>query len=248
MSNDLQTSDSERRWWLAVDGRVDGPHPTDHVSSALQSGRLTSASLVCPQGSMQWKPLIAWPALAQLADSISVRPAPPPVRAGSDDRLLTNASLPAMANLICVYALIIVPLYWMFGLAMLLREDNPYLEATGCYVAYGANILFNQIVTLALTVVLAVGGIRLRDLRASGEWLVRLALCVWSVWIIMQIALQLTLLIVGGVTETFDDKSGDVSAWDVFHMFIALAAWCCDIVAVIWLYRQRSVLPLDYRR
>lgn len=248
MSNDLQTSDLERRWWLAVDGRIDGPYPTDHVSSVLKAGRLTSTSLVCPQGSMEWKPLIAWPALAQRADSISLGPPSPSIGAGSDDRLLTNASLPAMANLICVYALIIVPLYWMFGLAMLLREDNPYLEATGCYVAYGTNILFNQIVTLALTVVLAVGGIRLRDLRVSGEWLVRLALCVWSVWIVMQIALHLTLLIVGGVTETFDDKSGDVSAWDVFHMFIALVAWCCDLVAVIWLYRQRSVLPLDYRR
>jgi len=250
MSHDSQTIDSEQRWWLAVDGRPDGPYTTGYVSSALEAGRLSSTSLICAKGSAEWKPLAAWPALAKLADSISVLPPPPllPRPTGSDERLLTNLSLPPMANLICIYAIVIVPLYWMFGLAMLMREDNPFLEGTGCYLAYGTNMLFNQVVTLALTVALAVGGIRLRELRASGDWLIRLVLCIWSAWIVMQIFLQISLLVIGGVTETFDDSAGDVSAWDVFHAFITLAAWGCDIVALIWLFRRRGHLPLDDHR
>ena len=136
----------------------------------------------------------------------------------------------------------------MFGVALLLREDNPFLEGTGGYLAYGVNLVLNLIVTLALTVVLAIGGIRLRDLRASGDWLIRLALCVWSAWIIIQIFVQITLLVIGGVTETLEDSSGDISAWDIFQAFIALAAWCCDIVAVIWLFRRRGQLPLNSHR
>lgn len=250
MSNGPQAMEANESWWLVVDGRVDGPHSTTEVSSALQSGRLSTMSLVCLQGDTQWKPLAAWPALATLAGSAIPPPPLPSLNSSSvrDDRLLTNALLPPMANLICIYAIAVVPLYWMFGVAMLLREDNPFLEGTGGYLAYGANLFLNLIVTLALTVVLAIGGIRFRDLRASGEWLIRLTLGVWSAWIILQIFLQITLLIIGGVTETLDDSSSDISLWDVFQVFFALAAWGCDIVAMVWLFRRRGQLPLDSQR
>jgi hypothetical protein len=250
MSNTPQTIEADERWWIAVDGRVEGPRSTHDVSSALLAGQLSTMSLVCLQGDTQWKPLAAWPALATLAGSAISPPPLPPLAPSSvrDERLLTNALLPPMANLTCVYAIAVVPLYWMFGVALLLREDNPFLEGTGGYLAYGANILLNLVVTLALTVVLAIGGIRFRDLRASGEWLIRLTLGIWSAWIVMQIFLHITLLIIGGVTETLDDSSSDISPWDVFQAFVALAAWCCDIVAMVWLFRRRGQLPLDSQR
>lgn len=249
MSNGPQAMANES-WWLAVDGRVEGPRSTHEVSSALQAGQLSIMSLICRQGDTQWKPLGAWPALATLAGSAIPPPPLPPLASASirDERLLTNALLPPMANLICIYAIAVVPLYWMFGVAMLLREDNPFLEGTGGYFAYGANLFLNLIVTLALTVVLAIGGIRCRDLRASGEWWIRLTLGVWSAWIILQIFLQITLLIIGGVTETLDDSSADISLWDVFQVFFALAAWGCDIVAMVWLFRRCGQLPLDSQR
>lgn len=250
MSNSPQAMEANENWWLAVDGRVEGPRSTHEVSSALRDGRLSPMSLLCLQGDAQWKPLAAWPALASLAGAAIPPPPLPPFASNSlrDERLLTNALLPPTANLICIYAIAVVPLYWMFGVAMLLREDNPYLEGTGGYLAYGVNLLLNLFVTLALTIVLAIGGLRCRDLRASGEWLIRVALGIWSAWIIIQIFLQITLLIIGGVTETLDDSSSDISLWDVFQLFFALAAWGCDIVAMVWLFRRRGQLPLDSQR
>lgn len=258
MSHDPLTIDSEQRWWLAVDGRPDGPFTTGYVSTALQAGRLSAMSLVCPQGDAEWKPLAAWPGLAKLADSVAAVPPPPlppsspppspPPFPGSVERLLTNVLLPPMANVICVYAIVVVPLYWMFGFAMLLREDNPFLAGTGCYLANGANVLLNQLVTLALTIVLAVAGIRLRDLRTSGERFVRLSLSVWLAWSVIQILVFFGLMIVGVVHEAVEDSSEAVSAGDIFHLFVVLVFWLCDIVAVIWLFRRRDRLPLDSHR
>lgn len=48
------------------------------------------------------------------------------------------------------------------------------------------------------------------------------------------------------MTETLDDSSGDVSLWDVFQIFFALAAWGCDIICamVLRLFRRRRHYPL----
>lgn len=251
MPNTLSASETTELWWLAVDGRPEGPRSTQEIIAALDAGRISATSMACLHGESEWKPLAAWPTLAELVGATISPPTVsplPPRSLSHDDRLLTNESLPRMANLICIYAIVVVPLYWMFGFAMLLREDNPFLDETGGYLAYGVNLFFNQVVTSALTIALANGGIRLRELRASGERLIRLVLCVWSAWIVMQIFVFIGFMIIGGVTETFDDSSGDVSPWDVFQLFSALAAWCCDIVAAIWLFRSRGQLPLDFNR
>lgn len=113
------------RWWLALDGRPDGPRTIAYITAAVQAGQVTLTTPACPEGGCEWKPLAIWPELAALATaqqqsppsfpSTSLLPAAKASAVGNDDRLLTNDLLPPMANLICVYTILIVPLFWIFG-------------------------------------------------------------------------------------------------------------------------------------
>jgi len=160
------------------------------------------------------------------------------------ERLITNAALPPMANLVCIYSIAVVPIYWLFGFALSFTTDNPFLDGTGYYVAYGLNLLLHEAVTLAVAVLLAVGGMRLRDLRSSGERLVRLTLCLSLVWTATQWIVVIGLMILGGLSNAFEETT-DTSALDALALFISSAALACDIIGLIWLARNRSRLPLN---
>lgn len=249
--------ESSGRWWLAVAGRPDGPRTLAYVSAALQAGQLSPITPVCPEGGCEWRPLATWPALAALTAPTIIPPPPlPPTsgnaptamaltqRAGANEHLLTNAALPPIANLICIYTILVVPLYWMFGLASLFTTDNPFLDDSGYYLAYGVDLFLHELVTLALTVVLAVGGVRLRNLRTSGERLVRLGLSLSLIWVAFQWLVLIALSIMAGVAEGFDEGTSDTTFLDVFGGFISTAAVAWDIVSLVWLFRHRFQLPL----
>lgn len=243
------------RWWLALDGRPDGPRTIAYITAAVQAGQVTLTTPACPEGGCEWKPLSIWPELAAVSTaqqqsppsfpSTSLPTAAKAPAVGNDDRLLTNDLLPPMANLICVYTILIVPLFWIFGFVMVFTEDNPFLEGTWFYLAFVLENFVSQVLTLLLTVLLAVGGVRLRALRSSGERCVRLGLWLGFMWIAARCITYLLLFIAGAMADAFEESSETMSAWNLFAMGLGVAALAWDIVCLIWLTRHRDRLPLN---
>ncbi|MBL9085153.1 MAG: DUF4339 domain-containing protein [Planctomycetales bacterium] len=259
--NSAATTD---RWWLAIDGRPDGPRSTTYIAAALQSGRLTPLSPICPEGGHEWRPLGTWPAFSSAATQTADRsqaPAPPPplaqtfaasqafaAQGGSGfDRLLMNPVLPPMANLICIYCILVVPLYWMLAFVTDFLDDNPFLDGSGYYWAYGVNLAAHRLITLALTVLLVVSGIQFRDLQAAGERLLRLVLSAWLTWAALQWIVYLMLFFTAGVADAYDPATTEMTAWDVIGGFLNTAAFACDVVCLVWLILKRNQLPLYAR-
>ncbi|MBN8625684.1 MAG: hypothetical protein J0M17_09355 [Planctomycetes bacterium] len=260
--NSAATTD---RWWLAIDGRPDGPRSTTYITAALQAGRLTPLIPICPEGGHEWRPLGTWPAFSSAATQVPDRsraaaPPPPPVpglpaaphafaaQGGSGfDRLLMNPALPPMANLVCIYTILVVPLYWMLAFVTDFLDDNPFLDGSGYYWAYGVNLALHRLVTLALTVLLFISGIQFRDLQASGERLLRLLFSAWLTWGVLQFIVYLMLFFTAGVADAYDPIVTDMTAWDVIGSFLNTAAFACDVVCLVWLILKRNQLPLYAR-
>lgn len=243
------------RWWLALNGRPDGPRSIAYVTAGLQTGQFSMTTPVCPEGGSEWRPLATWPALASVAQTSAALPPPPlpskftaATNAGSfgsaSDRLLTNPSLPPMANLVCIYTVLILPLYWMFGFIATLNDDNPFLDGSSYYWAFVLEECAAQLIALSLTILLAIGGVRLRDLRSSGERLLRLGLGLSLMWVSLRIAIWITFFVAGGLAGAIEESSEPTSAWDLLLVFISLAAMTWDVVSLVWLIRNRFRLPL----
>lgn len=248
----MSTDTSPARWWLALDGRPDGPRTAAYVTAALQSGTISPMTPICAEGGHHWQPLGAHPDFAALAPAPSVGPPPlPPGLAAATstvgDRLLTNPLLPPMANLICIYAIVIAPLYWIFGsVAALFTGDIPFLEGTGLYTA---NLLFeicDSVVMLGLVVLGVFGGIFLKMLGRDGVHWLLIALSSDIVWSAIYFLVTITFTIVGTVQNVMDES--ETPAWTMafsfLYVLVALILFAFKIFATIWLIRCRRSLPL----
>jgi hypothetical protein len=249
------SSESPTRWWLALNGRPDGPRSTAYVTAGVQTGQLSMTTPVCPEGGSEWRPLGTWPVLATAVQATAAPPPPPlpPTIAGAatggsfglaSDRLLTNPSLPPMANWICVYTILVLPLCWMFGLISSLGDDNPFLDGSWYYWAFALEECAAQVIALGLTIFLAIAGVRLRDLRPSGEHYLRLGLGLSLLWVLLRLAIWTAFFVTGGLAGAIEESANPTSAWDMFVAFLGLAALTWDVVSIIWLIRHRASLPL----
>lgn len=57
-------TETTQRWWVAVDGRTEGPRTAAYITAAVQAGQLALTTQVCLVGDKEWKPLTVWPELA----------------------------------------------------------------------------------------------------------------------------------------------------------------------------------------
>ena len=62
----MSTNTATSRWWLALDGKPDGPRTTAYITAALQTGTLSLMTPACPEGDCRWQPLGTWPELADV--------------------------------------------------------------------------------------------------------------------------------------------------------------------------------------
>lgn len=244
---------SQSRWWLALDGRPDGPRTTAYVTAALQSGSISLTTPICAEGGNQWQPLGTRPEFAAFTQIPAAGPPPlPPEIAAmgsrpAGDRLLTNPLLPPMANLICIYSIIIAPLYWIFNLVFtLFAGDNPFLEGTGFHLSHTIFEICDSLLMLGVVVMGVLGGIFLKMLGKEGAHLVLIALSCDLVWSTIYVVGTIALLVVGAVHEAMDDSptSTGVTALSIVYVVAALILFAFKIVATIWLIRCRRALPL----
>ena len=154
--------------------------------------------------------------------------------------VLTNLQLPSMANWICVYAIIVSPLLWMFWNASCLASlpsKNVAVPADGLSLLLEFVGVF---VNLAATVILVIGGLRLRDLRLSGVKFLKIGLWVSLGWSAVELVVGLPLAMMGSESESNPAEMVLLA----FQLPLGLAALVFEIVAIIWLYKHSKELPL----
>lgn len=245
---------NESRWWLLIDNRPEGPHGRAYLIACLRSGQIAVDSLACPEGSQEWRPIAAWPQLtADLSGLVgptrTVPPAPPSgvlSRGASGSGVLTSSRLPPMANWICVYCIAVSPALWII--------QNMSCCVTGATFHENSDFLWLEILlqavsslaSLAVTIVLAVGGLRLRDLKRSGLQLVTTA--IWASLAISAVTLiaLVLLAVIAGMSET-DQFAEQNTATEIIAFGLFVAAVCefvFMVVSLVWLHRNKNKLAL----
>jgi len=249
----MSTNTAAARWWLALDGKPDGPRTAAYITAALQTGTLSLMTPACPEGDCRWQPLGTWPELADVVRTSrsSVVPPPPPKQSGApttpSDRLITNPLLPPMANLICLYTIVIAPAYWILGIAYgITLGDNPFLDGTTWYTGYFLWELLNTVVALGLVVFCVFGGIGLRTLDRGAPRTLMIGLSCQLAWSVFYLVGTIALIILGEIQGASDDSemSAVATVLGFFFLIIALALTAFEIVSLVWLIRCRRNLPL----
>lgn len=236
-----ESSDVDPRWWLSIEGQVEGPHSTEHILGQLETNGVGRRAFACPVGGAEWKPITAWSAFATAERSTSVTPPPPPPT--SADTPLTNAQLPAMANWICIYAIVISPTLWVTGGLSMLITGFEFHEDSKLLPIEVLARLVNGLISLVAVAFLMIGGLRLRSLNASGPTTMKVAIVTNFVFGFLTIVLLIILLAVAAETDTAETTPAE-EVISFFMLTIGVASFAFEVAAVIWLTRYARTLPL----
>lgn len=221
------------RWWLAINGQPEGPHSHAYVVACLKTGQLDANVLACPESGQRWAAISSWPAFAMVPTTAS---SPLPVadqigysKSDNDVGMLTNPQLPLMANVICIYCIVITPILWTVNvsLTLVLGVQNQ----TAAFFTILASVL-----DTIITMMLFVGGLRFRDLRASGSRLIKL-----GCWVsIVSIAVLLLAGILLAMIETVPAPEEQIP-WSPLEFFscllipIYIGGRIFEVTSLIWL-------------
>lgn len=225
MSTDQPSSGQGQQWWLSKQGTPRGPYDVPFILDGLLTGNIPAQTHACPVGGQTWKRLSEWPVFAT-----AFPPPPPP----------GTSQLPTMANWICIYGIILSPiLYAMSTLATLV----------GWAASDGGGTVVLDLLSMAIgvgsTVLLVMGGLRLKAFRFSALVLLKTGL-----WIsLISTAVLLFLYMVIGAAEgasgmATTSPSDAETAIFVILLPLALASVVFEIVALVWLTKHEKELPL----
>jgi hypothetical protein len=229
-----ETAD-EQKWWVADGGVAEGPFGAAYIITAMKTGLIGPTTLACPVGAQQWRSVSDCPEFAGIAAAVPP-PLPPPLPGHAaqvhQPPLVTNPLLPSMANWICIYCIAISPVLWAF---------NNLSGMT--FFDFG---VLGPLVSTGITVLLLVGGLRLRDLRLSGRKTIKIAF-----WIDMGIfALSLVLVLLSassgsgasGAPSQPQNANPEVSPFAVLARLINFSAYGFELIGLIWLHRHGKSL------
>lgn len=262
-----------QRWWLNLNGQVDGPRSQAYVAVALQNGQLTPMTPACPVGGNQWQPLQIWPEFQPQQQSAAPPvppppvPPPPPISAANpfafdqyptagqrpvtatNDRLVTNARLPAMANAMCVYTLVLAPIYWGIGFVSTFSVLNQPHPSDADLTFFLFDLFVEAPVSLAVTVTLFLAGLRLRNLRGSSIRWLKIGLWGNLVWVVVRVLLLVFITAVIGANGGFEDdsSSGDMGS-SILLLLCGGAGVIFEIATLVWLSGNAASLPLNRSR
>lgn len=261
MTEPTESSAAARRWWLSRGNGAEGPYSEAYVLASLQARTITAATLICPVGGNEWRPLAECPLFteaARSADTVApaTSPSPPPSVAQtlpfSQGRLLVNPRLPRMAKWICVYCLGVQPALMILGLPWTFEGAASAGTASS---AFGLLLLWDLVVLvldIATTVLLFVSGLRLRQLKPSARWWATVSLYVSLGWDALALLGSLFVQVVAAALDPRANAASDntsLSAALVYLIFglvlvaVAVACTVFKIVAVVWLHRHGDTLP-----
>lgn len=229
---------ADRQWWSSRTGQVEGPFGTAYVVAGLRTRTIPSTAHACPVGGMEWRPLHAWEEFGDVVQS----PPPPPVPAAG----LGNPLLPPMANWIGIYAVFVAPALWFVFEASCCVKGWWLKESSRLF---GIEVVIHGlefVASLGATILVVVGGLRLRSLRRSGP-----ALLLSGLWLGFAVtAAEFVLLIALGGFAGETDLAESTEGQKVVS-FLVLVPGSFElvfrVVAVAWLHLHAGRLPLAER-
>jgi hypothetical protein len=236
-SDGAPVTGSEKRWWLAIRGVAEGPYTAAYVTASLRTNSVPPDTLACLVGTQEWKALTTWTEFGT-SPALSPPPVPqlpPPQTFG--DSPFTNASLPSMANWLCLYCILWRPVVSIF--ALLNWIESP------------AIILLTPPTSLIATAALMTGGIRLRQRRRSGVTIIKVTL--WVSLGVTTLFILAMLVAIFASTGNANPQETPVpmpqavapseSAAGALMLLIWLLELAFQVYAVVWLSRNSSLLP-----
>jgi hypothetical protein len=167
----------------------------------------------------------------------------------ASEPVLTNPLLPQMANWICIYSIAAAPALW-FVQHMLCCIDGTFADDSDFAVLTVLLQGVDALKSLAVSVLLFVGGMRLRRLRASGASLIRIGLWIGLIGGAVLIALGL----IGGIVFAMSSEAGEAApsspenaaatVMQAAQLFVGFCELLFMVFALIWLTRHQRELPL----
>lgn len=248
MTNDssMESHAATTRWWISTAGKAEGPFPQGHVIDAVNAGEIPITAHACPVGGTQWKRLGQWPPFAEMVPPAPevIPPPPNPPTSLPNDSPLTNPRLPAIANWICIYAILVSPVIWAIGYLSFCVTGptyHPDSRFVGFEILLGMADFFASLVAMVFKMI---GGLRLQNLRSSGAKILKWTMLAYLAFVM----LQLLIIIPIAVVSSESDYAETTPAGEIifFFMFvIALGALAFEIFAIVWLHQNANRLPLD---
>jgi len=240
------TEGGNRMWWLSTDDKPEGPFPEDSIRERLGARQIPPAALVCPVGGQEWKPIGEWPEFAGAVEPAR-RMAMPQATADAAKPVLTNPSLPSMANWICVYAILVSPFLWFVqNFSCCITFSCPFQEGSGFEMAFLALEAFDSLLALGVVILLFVGGIRLRSLRRSGASISKVAIYSSLGRVVLFMLCGAVLGGIAGAKGCLADTTSSTTAQELISfasVIVYLAEFAFQIIALVWLHRNARSLP-----
>lgn len=238
-----QSQEEESRWWISTQGKAEGPYSETYILTALKTNSLPSTAHACPVGGSEWKLISFWPVFAGTAQ-VGPDVAPPsPYSAPNNDSPLTNPLLPTMANWICIYSIVVAPALWVLDNLTCVMSGTTFHEESELFGIEALLLLFDAFFSLIIAVLMVIGGLRLRALRASGPTILKATIMARLAMTLLLITLFVGLL----VTASDTDMAESTTAGDLIiflSTLVDLAALAFEIVAIVWLHRNSRTLHL----
>jgi len=235
----------QSQWWLAKNGRAEGPLSHQEFSDALKSNRISSTDYAYSSGGKEWKPLSAWSEFESgTAESTLQSPPAPPVDSYPIEPLLTNPRLPPMGNWICIYTLQISPWLWCLYIVSEMISGTALNEKAPLMGVEALAMIISMLVSLGVTISLFIGGVRLRALSRSGPNIIILSIVIATA---AHLLLSLGAMAIIAMTDqnNFASKTVAVELIDYFILIAALCEGAYLLTSLFWLRRNARFLPLS---
>jgi predicted permease len=234
----------QSQWWLAKNGVAEVPLSHQEICDALQSNKISLADYVYSSDTKEWKPLSAWNTFEPgNVDAALQSPPAPPLESYPTDPLVTNPRLPAMANWICIYTLLVSPWLWWFYVVSDLTSGLTFVENAPLAGMEALAMFVGMLTSLFITVALFIGGMRLRALRRSGTTIIILSIVVA---VAVQVLMLFGVLLLLAMSDPihYATKTVAVELIDFLAVIVGLCEAAFMVTALLWLRRNERSLPL----
>lgn len=231
-------------WWLATADKPDGPFTQDTLLEQLKSGHVTDAALACPVGGNEWKSIAEWPEFAGATPACHSDIAPNEAVGCLMDSPVTNRQLPPFANWICIYTLVVLPIYWLVSNLTCLAATPSFREESDFFLVELLGLLIDVIVSFGIVVALFFGGLRLRNLRRSGTRLLMIGTWIDLTYSLLKIPVVIAVVLAAG-PDALAETTPAADIVEFFFNIIGLSAFAFEVLVLVWLHRNRQFLPLQ---
>jgi predicted permease len=232
------------QWWLAKNSAAEGPLSHQEIRDALNSNKISRADYAYSSNEKEWKPLSAWSEFDSGTEEAAIQPPPaPPVESYPIEPLITNPRLPAMANWICIYTLLVSPWLWWFYTVSDLTSGPIFVENSPLAGVEALAMFVGMFTSLIITVALFIGGMRLRALRRSGTTIIILSIVVA---VAVQVLMLFGVILLLAMSDPIHYATKTVAAEliDFFAVIVGLCEAAFMVTALLWLRRNEQYLPL----